>query len=127
GELLWVYEGLTTFLGNVLAARSGLFTGAQYRELLALSAAGLERRHGRQWRPLHDTAVAAQTLYGGARGGEWSYERRSTDFYDEGALIWLEADALIRRESGGSRSLDDFCRRFHGPPSGPPRVVPYGL
>ena len=62
----------------------------------------------------------------GARpeGGAW---RRSVDFYPEGALIWLEADVLIRRQSQGRRSLDDFCQRFYGGPSGPPRVVPYTL
>ena len=125
GELLWVYEGLTQYLGNVLAARSGLFTPKQYRNVLALAAAGLENHRGREWRPLHDTAVAAQILYGSP--GEWGSERRGTDFYDEGQLIWLEADAVIRRETHGQRSMDDFCRRFHGAPSGSPRVVPYTL
>ena len=123
GELLWVYEGLTQYLGNLLAVRSGLWTPEQYRERLASSAAELDHRPGREWRPLTDTAVGAQLLYEAPRA--WAAFRRSTDFYDEGWLIWLEADMLIRQESQGRRSLDDFCRRFHGGPSGPPVVKTY--
>jgi predicted metalloprotease with PDZ domain len=67
--------------------------------------------------------VAAQLLYDARKeGSSW---RRSVDFYQEGALIWLEADVLIRQQSQGRRSLDDFCKKFYGGPSGPPRVVPY--
>ncbi len=123
GELLWVYEGLTQYLGNVLAARSGLWTPERYRERLAQIAADLDHRPGRGWRPLQDTAIAAQILYGSP--SEWSSLRRSTDFYDEGWLVWLEADTLIRELTGGKRSLDDFCRRFHGAPSTPPMVKTY--
>jgi predicted metalloprotease with PDZ domain len=123
GDLLWVYEGLTQYLGDVLAARSGLRTAEEYREALALSAAEMDHREGRAWRPLADTAVAAQVLYG-ARG-DWAAWRRGVDFYPESELLWLEADTLIRRETGGRKSLDDFCRLFHGGASGPPAVLPY--
>jgi predicted metalloprotease with PDZ domain len=123
GDLLWVYEGLTEYLGQILSARSGLLTADQYREALALTAADMDHQKGRAWRPLQDTAVAAQVLYG-ARG-DWGALRRGVDFYAESELLWLEADTLIRRESRGRRSLDDFCRLFHGGTSGPPRVLPY--
>jgi predicted metalloprotease with PDZ domain len=125
GELLWVYEGLTDYLGQVLTARCGLWTEEDFRQKLALEAARLDRQPGRSWRPLVDTTVAAQLLYGARKeGNAW---RRSVDFYPEGALIWLEADVLIRQQSQGRHSLDDFCQRFYGGPSGPPRVVPYSL
>jgi predicted metalloprotease with PDZ domain len=125
GELLWVYEGLTTYLGLILSARCGLWTDENFRQALALEAAKLDQQPGRTWRPLVDTTVAAQLLYGARKeGSAW---RRSVDFYPEGALIWLEADALIRQQSQGRRSLDDFCKTFYGGPSGPPRVVPYTL
>ncbi len=123
GELLWVYEGLTQYLGEVLTARSGLYTPEQFREELARVADYLDHRPGRTWRSLEDTAVAAQLLY--AAPGEWASWRRGVDFYDESTLIWLEADVVIRRETQGRRSLDDFCRVFHGGPSGPPEVKPY--
>jgi len=122
-DLLWVYEGLTEYLGNVLTARSGLRSPEEYRENLALVAAGLDNRPGRTWRPLQDTADEAPLLY--AARDDWDALRRGTDFYDEGDLIWLEADVTIRELSHGQKSLDDFCRAFHGGASGPPAMVPY--
>jgi predicted metalloprotease with PDZ domain len=106
-----------------LAARSGLWTPEEYRDELASSAASLDRRPGRTWRPLIDTTVAAQLLYNAP--SEWEAERRGVDFYDEGWLVWLDADTLIRQLTNGRRSLDDFVRRFHGAPSGPPSVKTY--
>ena len=123
GELLWVYEGLTEYLGSILAARSGLRTPEDQHEHLAMIAAYLDRYPGRTWRPLIDTTIAAQLLYNASPS--WAAWRRGVDFYDEGELIWLEADTIIRQQTKGARSLDDFCRRFHGPPSGPPLVKPY--
>jgi predicted metalloprotease with PDZ domain len=124
GELLWIYEGMTEYLGAVLTARSGLWDADQFREMLAFVAARMEHQRGRDWRPLADTAVAAQVLYDARdEGGAW---RRGTDFYPEGALLWLEVDATIRRLSPG-KSLDDFCRGFFGGENGGPRVSTYKL
>jgi predicted metalloprotease with PDZ domain len=123
GELLWVYEGLTEYLGSILSARTGLRTSDEQREHLAGIAAYLDRYPGRTWRPLIDTTMAAQLLYNAS--GAWAAWRRGVDFYDEGELIWLEADTIIREQTKGARSLDDFCRRFHGAPSGAPMVKPY--
>jgi predicted metalloprotease with PDZ domain len=118
GELLWVYEGLTQYLGTILSARSGLWTPEQLREHLAISTAQLDTTSGRTWRPLGDTAIAAQVLYGAPR--EWEAARRSVDFYDEGTLIWLDVDTTIRELTKGQRSLNDFCRLFFdGHNSGP--------
>jgi predicted metalloprotease with PDZ domain len=123
GDLLWVYEGLTQYLGWVLAARSGLVTPDLNRQFLALSAANLDNRAGREWRSLADTAISAQRLYD-ARP-DWESRRRGVDFYEEGLLIWLEVDTTIRKQSRGKKSLDDFCRVFFGAPDGPPQVKPY--
>ncbi|MGA3028380.1 MAG: M61 family peptidase [Bryobacteraceae bacterium] len=125
GDLLWVYEGLTNYLGEVLAARSGLWSQADYRDSLAITAAQLDRESGRTWRPLEDTAVAAQLLY--EAPDEYTEYRRSVDYYPEGSLIWLEADVLIRRLSGGAKSLNDFCRSFYGGPGGAPALKPYNF
>ncbi len=124
-DLLWVYEGLTQYLGTLLAARSGLWTDEQYREALAGTAAALDHRPGRTWRPLEDTARSVQTLR--MMGTQWQNWRRGLDYYPEGELIWLEVDAMIRQQTHGQRSLNDFCRHFHGGESGPPKVVPYAL
>ncbi|MGB6931697.1 MAG: M61 family peptidase [Acidobacteriaceae bacterium] len=112
GDLLWVYEGLTEYLGDVLTARSGLWTDDQYREALANSAADLDNRPGRTWRDLQDTATAAQTLY--EASGQWGNWRRSVDYYPEGELLWLQVDTIIRQQSHGKKSLNDFCVRFLG-------------
>ena len=124
GNLLWVYEGLTQYLGDVLAARSGIETAAQYRDGLAVTAATLDARPGRTWRDLQDTATAAQTLY--SASSQWDSWRRNVDYYPEGELVWLDADTTIRRLSKGKKTLNDFCARFHGLGGNtPPKVVPY--
>ena len=122
-DMLWVYEGLTSYLGDVLTARSGLWTPEQYRDELALMAAQLDHRPGRTWRDLQDTADAAQTLYFSVP--QWDSWRRGTDFYDEDVLTWLWADVIIRQQTHSSKSLDDFCKLFLGAPSGPPVVKTY--
>jgi predicted metalloprotease with PDZ domain len=123
GDLLWVYEGLTEYLGNVLTARSKLWTPDQYREALAETAALLDHRAGRTWRPLEDTARSVQSLR--LLGPRWQSWRRGLDYYPEGELIWLDVDTLIRQQTHGQKSLDNFCRLFYGGPSGPPKVIPY--
>jgi predicted metalloprotease with PDZ domain len=123
GELLWVYEGLTNYLGELLPYRTGLLTAEEYRDLLASDAAQMAQHTGRTWRPLIDTAVAAQVLYNA--GGPGSAYRRSVDFYPEGSLIWLDVDMTIRRLTNGAKSLNDFCRLFYGGTSGHPELRPY--
>jgi len=110
-DLLWVYEGLTEYYGELLAARGGLISAKEWIEELAADALSVSEP-GRTWRPLQDTADSAPFLY--LAGGGWGGWRRSTDFYAEGALIWLEADVTIRSATGGKKSLDDFCALFHG-------------
>ena len=125
-SLLWVYEGLTEYLGDVLAARSGLLTIGEFEDELAHDLAGQQTHSARGWRNLEDATIAAQLLYVQPR--DWAARlRRQEDFYHESALLWLEADVLIRQLSGGHRSLDDFCRRFFGATSGAPEVRPYAL
>ncbi len=112
GELLWVYEGMTQYLGNVLAARSDLKSQAQYRDILALSAAQLDHKPGREWRPTDDTAISASLIRGGNQA--WVNWRRSQDYYQEGELLWLDADTTIRKMTNNKKSLNDFVRIFLG-------------
>lgn len=123
GELLWVYEGLTEYMGEVLTPRSALWTPEQYRDYLAITAASLDNEYGRRWRPLEDTAVAAQLLYTAPE--DYNAYRRNVDYYPEGTLIWLEADVTIRKSSKGAKSLNDFCRTFYGGASGKPELKTY--
>ncbi len=125
GDLLWVYEGLTEYLGLVLTGRSGLWTPEQFRDNLAMIAATYSHRPGRTWRDLEDTAVAAQLLYQSSMA--WNNWRRGVDYYDESALIWLEADTIIREKTGSKKSMDDFCKIFHGGGNSGPVVKTYNL
>ncbi len=119
-ELLWVYEGLTTYLTFVLPARTGLWTPEQFQERLAWTAAWTASRKGREWRPLVDTSASATLLF--RSSPQWETWRRSVDFYNESVLLWLEVDAIIRDATKDKRSLDDFCRQFFGGQDGSPAV-----
>ena len=124
GQLLWVYEGMTQYLGNVLAARSGLKNQAQYHDMLAMSAANLDYKPGREWRSTEDTAIAASILRGG--NPAWSNWKRGQDYYQEGELLWLDADTLIRKMTDNKKSLDDFLKVFLGLNGDTgPLIVPY--
>ena len=123
GDLLWVYEGLTDYLGDILAARTGLRSPAQWRENAAYTAAMLDHRAGRTWRPLQDTATSVQIAFNAP--AEWTNWRRGADYYPEGFLIWLEVDTMIRKQTNGQKSLNDFCRNFFGGHDTPPVILPY--
>jgi predicted metalloprotease with PDZ domain len=123
-DLLWVYEGLTNYLGHILATRGGLWTAKDYDRYLATDAASLgPGRPGRTWRPLLDTAVAEPGLPG--FGGGWFNWKRGVDYYGEGDLIWLWVANIIHQQSQGKKSLADFCHLFYGGPNDGPHLKPY--
>ena len=122
-DLLWVYEGLTEYLGEVLTARSGLRNMQQSREDLARIATEIGGSPGRTWRPLQDTADSAPILYDSDT--DWENWRRGTDFYEEGELLWLDVDTTIRRLTDDKKSMNDFCRIFYAGPGGEPALKTY--
>jgi len=122
-DLLWVYEGLTTYLGEILTGRDGELTPEQFRDGLAYTAAFLDHRPGRTWRNLQDTADGVPAMQDAPH--QWESWRRGLDYYEEDELNWLWADTIIRQQTHGQKTLDDFCRIFHGPPSTPPQVKTY--
>jgi len=127
GSLLWMYEGQTEYWGKVLAARSGLWSREEALESLASVAASFKTMPGRKWRSLQDTTfdeiIAPRFL-----PQPWGSWRRARDYYDEGALLWLDVDTLIREESRGTRSLDDFARSFFAGDDGSlgPKLYTFG-
>ena len=124
-DMLWVYEGLTSYLGDVLSARSGIRTPEQYRDNLAKIAADMDHHPGRIWRNLQDTNDAAPELYNASK--DWDSWRRDVDFYDEDVLNWLWVDTIIREQSHGKKSIDDFCHLFYGGPGGKPEIKTYNF
>ena len=115
-DLMWVYEGQTQFWGYVLGARSGLFSKQDTLDAYASIAANLDIRRGRDWRSLDDTTN--DPVISARRPKGWVTYQRSEDYYNEGLLIWLETDAMIRAKSGGTKSMDDFARAFFGTKDG---------
>jgi predicted metalloprotease with PDZ domain len=122
-DLLWVYEGQTQFWGYVLGARSGLFSKQETLDALAGIAAALDIRRARDWRSLDDTTY--DPVISARRPKGWVSWQRSEDYYNEGLLIWLETDAIIRERSKGSKSMDDFARAFFGTKEGDYSANPY--
>lgn len=112
GSLLWVYEGQTQFWGYVLEARSGLSSKQDVLDKLAGIAATLDARVARTWRSLDDTTN--DPIISQRRPKGWLSWQRSEDYYNEGLLIWTEADAIIREGTGGARGMDDFAKAFFG-------------
>lgn len=123
-DLLWVYEGMNQYLGDLLSFRSGIRDPKKYPEYLASIYAAMDSEPGRSEDALIDTTTAAPYLYG-ASGDYSSLRRTAGDFYTEGELIWLDADTIIREKTGGKKSLDDFLHAFAGPPDSLPKVVTY--
>ena len=112
-SLLWVYEGQTQFWGYVLGARSGMLSKQDTLDAIAATAASYSLgTPGRAWRPLVDTTN--DPIIAGRQPEPWRSWQRSEDYYSEGQLIWLDVDRIIRKESGGRRSIDDFAKAFFG-------------
>jgi len=111
-RLLWVYEGLTQYLGHVLTVRGGIWDFDHYTDVLAANIGNYMRQEGRQWRPLEDTAADSYHLRGGSPS--WSKLRRGQDYYNEGVLFWLEVDSLLRAMTDEKVTIDDFAKHFLG-------------
>jgi predicted metalloprotease with PDZ domain len=111
-SLLWVYEGQTQYWGYVLQARSGIVSKEDTLAAYAMIAAQYDGRPGRSWRPLVDTTN--DPIMAARRPEPWLSWQRSEDYYNEGLLLWLDADMTIRELTKGQKSLDDFARAFFG-------------
>lgn len=123
GTLLWVYEGLTEYWGDVLTTRAGMMSPEDYRELIASYAATFAIQPGSRWRPMADTAVASQAVFDAPDA--WASSRRGADYYDVSDFLWMDVDAQLRTLTGGKRTLDDFAKRFYAGASGAAALKPY--
>jgi len=112
GDLLWTYEGQDQFWGTVLAARSGLQGKDTVLGMFAAWAGNFAEQPGRRWRSIEDTGH--DPVFAARKAKPYASLARSEDYYTEGALVWLEVDQIIRAQSGGTRSIDDFAQAFFG-------------
>ncbi len=123
-DLLWVYEGMNQYLGDLLSFRTGIRKPAEYPSYLAMLYSEMATEPGRLTEPLIDLTTAAPYLYG-ARGDYPSIRRTAGDFYTEGELLWLDVDTLIRTLTHDRKSLDTFLHLYAGPPDTGPITVTY--
>ncbi|MGF7150807.1 putative metalloprotease with PDZ domain [Sphingomonas zeicaulis] len=124
-SLLWVYEGQTQFWGYVLQARSGLVSKQDTLDAYAVIAAQLDNRPARGWRDLEDTTN--DPVISARRPKGWLSYQRSEDYYNEGLLVWMEVDSMLRAQTRGARGLDDFAKAFFGQKDGDWGVSPYTI
>lgn len=124
-QSLWVYEGQTQFWGYVFQARSGLVSKEETLEGYANIAASLDNRAGRRWRPMIDTTNDPIITARAPKG--WTSWQRSEDYYNEGLLVWMEVDSILREQSKGTKSIDDFARAFFGGRDGDYGEVTYSF
>jgi predicted metalloprotease with PDZ domain len=113
-DLLWVYEGMNQYLGDLLSFRTGIRKPSDYPQYLAALYALMASEPGRNTEPLIDTTTAAPYLYE-INGSYPSIRRTSDDFYMEGELLWLDVDSVIREKTGGKKSLDTFLHLYSAP------------
>lgn len=124
-DLLWVYEGQDQFWGYVLGARAGFFSKQETLDAFASIVATLDIRRARDWRSLDDTT--RDPIITARRPKGWLSWQRSEDYYNEGMMIWLEVDAVLRQKTGGARGIDDFARAFFGGTDGDYSARPFTL
>ncbi|MGA8474250.1 MAG: hypothetical protein WB681_04200 [Candidatus Cybelea sp.] len=123
-DLLWVYEGMNQYLGDILSFRSGIREPKLYPEYLASVYASMDYETGRSTTPLIDLTTGAPHFFE-ARGSYPAIRRNAGDFYTEGELLWLDVDSIIRERSRGARSLDTFLHLYSAPALTGPIVVTY--
>ncbi len=114
-DLLWVYEGMNQYLGDLLSFRSGIRKPSQYPQYLAMIYTRMATEPGRDTTPLIDLTTGAPYFYDRARGEYASMRRTAGDFYTEGELLWLDVDTIIREKTHGKKSLDDFLHLYSAP------------
>lgn len=126
-DLLWVYEGLNEYLGDLLSFRCGLRDPKTYPELLAEEYAFMTVEPGRKTTPLIDLAAGfPYYVLPLTAGADYPSLRRAWyDLYVEAELMWLDADTIIREKSHGTRSLDTFLQRYTEPQLTGPVVNTY--
>ncbi|HEY1428034.1 MAG TPA: hypothetical protein VGF18_00545 [Candidatus Tumulicola sp.] len=111
-SLLWVYEGMTQYYGNVMAWRDGIRKPDAYPDHIAQLYAIYDNQPGRLWRSLGDDSTSGPFIYSAPRG--YGAERRGEDFYTEAELMWLKVDSIIRQQTNDRKSLDTFAKAFFG-------------
>jgi predicted metalloprotease with PDZ domain len=101
----YVYEGFTTYYGDVMLLTSGVFTTEQYFETLEERLVKHFHNYGRFNLSVADSSWDTW-LDGYVPGAPY----RKTSIYDEGNLVAFMLDVTIMKHSNNTKSLRDVCR-----------------
>ncbi len=106
-ELLWYFEGGTSYYDNLLTRRAALMSGSRYLQRLGESLTALHTTPGRNVLPLAEASVISWTKH--YRPDENS-PNTAISYYLKGELVCALLDLTIRRATNDQRSLDDVVR-----------------
>ncbi len=106
-ELLWLFEGFTSYYDDLALRRCGLFTPAQYLETLATTWTSVAQRSGRLKQSLAESSFDAWIKY---YKQDENAPNSVVSYYQKGAMVAAGLDLSIRLQSRGRRSLDDLMR-----------------
>jgi len=106
-ELLWFFEGFTSYYDDLLVARSGLIDAARYLKLLGKTLTAVAATPGREVQSVAAASFDAWVKY--YRGDE-NTPNATVSYYAKGALVALAFDLTLRSEGHGS--LDAVMRRL---------------
>lgn len=113
-ELLWFFEGFTSYYDELMLLRAGRIDAPRYLKLLAASVNGVLATPGRRVQPLSAASFEAWTKF--YRPDENS-PNATSNYYTQGALVALCLDLSLRtRES----SLDALMQRLWATSGGGP-------
>ena len=104
---LWVAEGLTSYYGDLLAARAGVLTQPEHLGELSNMISAVQNTPGRLSQPVEEASFDAWIRY--YRQDE-NTPNTTISYYDKGGVIGFLLDLEIRKATSGARSLDDVMR-----------------
>ncbi len=98
----YIYEGLTTYYGDLMLYRSGIFSDADYFKTLTQQFQKHLDNHGR-----FNYSVAQSSFDTWLDGYVPGVPNRKVSIYTEGCLLAFMADAQIRAQTNNNASLDN--------------------
>ena len=106
-QLLWLFEGFTSYYDDLLLARAALYSEEQYLDALAKTLTNVTQRSGRLKQSTAESSFDAWIKY--YRQDE-NAPNSLVSYYQKGSLIAAALDLTLRTRTDGRRSLDDVMR-----------------
>ena len=114
-QLLWLFEGFTSYYDDLILLRSGVISLPTYLDLLAITITKVMQESGRLVQSVAQSSFDSWIKY--YRQDENS-PNSIVSYYTKGSLVALCLDLTIRTRTGGARSLDDVMRALWQSPHG---------